>query len=98
MHMPLAGIQSLLLIATGVAAAGVGAALASRNIRTARRAFDRTAARSLSTLDGWDGWFLDGFSGVSTGLRWCSALASWLCWTLAGIGFITLGIHCISCL
>ena len=94
--MPLAGIQGLLLIATGVAAASVGAALARRKIWTAHRAFHRTAARSVSTLEGWDGWFLGGFSGVSTGLRWCSALASWLCWTLAGVAFITLGIHCIS--
>ena len=92
-RVTMAGLLCVFLIATGVAAITVGAALARQQVWHAGRVHDLTAARASATLEGWDGWFLGGFSRVATGLRWLTALAAGCFWTLVGAGFIALGIR-----
>ena len=79
------------LIVMGLVAAGVGMVLARHGFRAARRTYHRTASLSAATLEGWDAWFLGGFSGMTMGIRWLSTIAAWLAWTLAGIGLVGLG-------
>ncbi|MBI3321946.1 MAG: hypothetical protein HYZ91_06745, partial [Candidatus Omnitrophica bacterium] len=56
----------------------------------------RTASIPAVASEGWDAWFLDGFSVLSTGLRGVGAAAAWLVWTIAGISLIVLGIRLFS--
>ena len=90
------GIVSTLLVAIGLISAGVGAVIARQTVRAAHKTYHRTASRSPATLQGWDEWFLDGFLGLTAGIRWLSALGIWLAWTVAGIGFVWLGLHLIT--
>ena len=90
------GIVSALLVVIGLISVGVGAVVARRTVRAAHKAYHRIASLSPSTLEGWDDWFLDGFSGLTAGIQWLSALWAWLAWTLAGIGFLWLGLHLIT--
>ena len=90
------GIVSVLLVIIGLVSAGVGVVVARHTVRVAHKTYHRIAALSPSTLEGWDDWFLNGFSGIATGIRWLSALWAWLAWTLAGMGFLWLGLHLIT--
>ena len=85
-----------LTILTGLVAVGVGVAVASRSVESARRISRRTASRTAAALAGWGVWFLGGFSGMALGLRWLFAVALWLGWTAAGLGLMGLGIRLIQ--
>ena len=85
-----------LLIAMGFISAGVGIAIAASRLRTARRAYRRTVALHTATSGGWGAWFLGGFSGVTMGTQWLSAVTVWFIWTLAGVCLISLGIRLFS--
>lgn len=88
-------LLSVLMMATGLAAAAVGCVSANHALRSARRSHQRIAALAGTTADGWGAWFLGGFSSVSLGFRWIRALLVWAAWTLAGIGLIGLGVHTV---
>ena len=85
-----------LTILTGLVAVGVGVAVASRSVESARRTCRRTASRTAAALAGWGVWFLGGFSGMALGLRWLFAVALWLGWTAAGLGLMGLGLRLIK--
>ena len=87
------GVVSVLLVVMGLTSAWVGALIARRAVRTAHRTHHRTTSLSPATLDGWDAWFLDGFSALTAGIRWLSALGAWLGWTIAGAGLVWLGLR-----
>ena len=89
-------VVSGLVIATGLISAGVGMAVAAGRLRTARRAYRRTAALHAATSEGWGAWFLGGFSGGTMGTQWLSAVTAWFIWTIAGLGLISLGIRLFS--
>ncbi|PIQ83359.1 MAG: hypothetical protein COV75_08035 [Candidatus Omnitrophica bacterium CG11_big_fil_rev_8_21_14_0_20_63_9] len=91
-------ILSGLLMLTGIVAAGVGLAMARQNVRTAHRIHARTAARSTVIMEDWSGWFVGGFSSVTTGLRAICAVSIWLLWTAAGAALIVLGIRFLTLL
>ena len=80
---------------TGLVALGVGFVVASGQLRTARRVYNRTLARFGTILDGWASWFLVGFSTVTMGIHGVSAVAAWLVWTAAGTCLIGLGIRLV---
>lgn len=88
--------MSGLVILAGLLSAWVGVAMAASRVRIARRAYRKIEGLAAATPDGWHGWFLDGFSGLTVGVRWLSALAAWLGWTLAGAWLIGLGIRLLS--
>ena len=79
------------LIVMGLVAAGVGMVLARHGFRAAHRTYHRTTSLSAATPEGWDAWFLGGFSGMTMGIRWLSTVAAWLAWTAAGVGLVGLG-------
>ena len=85
-----------LSIAAGLVAAGVGVVAARHGLRAARRTYHKTAGLAAAAPEAWGGWFLGGFSGVTMGLRWLSAIAAWFTWTLAGLGFLGVGIRLVS--
>jgi hypothetical protein len=85
-------LVGVLLICMGVLAAGVGVLVADRSLRSADRVYRRIAAGSAGAIDGWGAWFLEGFSGVGTGLRGLIAVGIWLFWTFAGLALIGLGV------
>ena len=85
-----------LTILTGLVAAGVGLAVASRSVELARRTCRRTASRAAGALAGWGTWFVGGFAGMALGLRWLFAVALWIGWTVAGLGLMGLGIRLIK--
>ena len=89
-------VVSGLVIATGLISAGVGMAVAAGRLRTARRAYRRTTALHAATSEGWGAWFLGGFSGVTMGTQWLSAVTVGFIWTIAGLGLISLGIRLFS--
>ena len=80
-----------LLITTGLIAAAVGVLVAHQRLHQATRIHRRTLSLSLAP-EGWNSWFLVGFSSVSMGIQWLVAMTAWLAWTLAGMGFIALGL------
>jgi hypothetical protein len=84
------------LMILGGAAALIGLALAQRSLRLAHRAHAWTARRSDTTVEGWDAWFLTGFSDLTMGIRWLYALVVWSAWTLAGAGLIGLGVYVVE--
>ena len=86
-------LASVLVVATGLVAVIVGWMGAAQRLRCARRAYRKTTARHEALSGGWDAWFLGGFSGVTMGTQWLSALAAWAVWTLAGVCFIGLGVY-----
>ena len=85
-----------LMIATGLVALAVGCVMAGHALRDARRAYLRTASLSTATLESWSSWFLDGFSGVTMGIRWLFAIGLWLGWTVIGICLIGVGIRVLT--
>ena len=89
-------VMGALSIAAGIVAAWVGLVATRQALRTARRAYRKTAGLCAAAPEGWSGWFLDGFSGVTMGLRWLYAMVAWLTWTLAGLGFIGVGLRLVS--
>ena len=86
-----------LIIVMGLMAAGVGAMFASQSLRTAHRTYRKTTSLSTRVPEGWDAWFLGGFSRFTMGMRAMMALAAWITWTLAGVGLIGLGIRLFDC-
>ena len=89
-------VMGAMVIATGVVTAGVGIVVAQHALRTARRAYHRTASLSAAASEGWGTWFLGGFSGITMGIRWLYAVTAWITWTLAGVCLIGLGIRLVS--
>ena len=85
-----------LVIVTGLTAAGVGVAAAASRLRVARRAYRRTVTLYTASPGGWGSWFVGGFSAVTMGTQWLSALVAWFIWTLAGVGLIGLGLRLFS--
>jgi len=81
------------LVAMGCLSAGVGWIIAGRTLRLAHRTHGRTASRAATVLDGWDTWFLGGFSNLTMGLRSLYAMAVWAAWTVAGLALIGLGLQ-----
>lgn len=86
-------VVSGLVIAMGVVALGVGIASAISSLRAAHRVHHRTAGRATAMLEGWDAWFLQGFSTMTMGIRGLYAILLWLGWTLVGVTLIGLGIR-----
>ena len=80
-----------LAILAGVLVSGVGLAAAHQSLDTARRSSRKTAARAASSLEGWGGWFLQGFSGLALGLQWVAAVGAWLAWAATGLAFVWVG-------
>jgi hypothetical protein len=89
-------VVSGLVVTIGLIAVGVGVATATSRLRTAKRAYRRTAALHTAVSEGWGAWFVSGFSGITMGTQWLSAVTAWFIWTLAGVGLITLGIRLFS--
>ena len=89
-------IAGSLIILTGLVAAGVGIAVASRSLRATRRAYCRIVSRSASTLDPWGTWFLGGFSGLAMGIQWLYTVLAWLTWAVAGTVLIRIGFGCFD--
>ena len=85
-----------LVITTGLISAGVGIVAAAGRLRTAQRAYRRTEALHTAMSGGWGAWFLGGFSGVTMGTQWLSAVTAWFVWTVAGVYLISLGIRLFS--
>jgi len=88
-------IASSLIVTTGLCAAGVGIASAASRIRTADRTYRRTVTRHAAS-GGWNLWFLDGFSRLTIGTQWLTALAAGSLWTLAGLGLVGLGVRLLT--
>lgn len=86
-------LLSVLLILIGSVAVGLGLAMARQHVRTAHRIHARTAARATAIMEGWGGWFVGGFSSVTTGLRALVAVVLWLGWSAAGTALILVGIR-----
>jgi len=84
---------SSLAIAAGCLSAGVGYVVAVARLRVARRAYRKTAALNAALPGSWNAWFLGGFSSLTVGTQWLSALAAWGVWTLAGACLIALGLR-----
>jgi hypothetical protein len=84
-------VISLLVMATGALATGIGVVSARRRLQFARRAHQKTAHLYAAMPDGWTSWFLQGFAGLTIGTRGLFAAAAWMVWTLAGLCFIGLG-------
>lgn len=85
------GVLGTVMVLMGLGASAAGILLARQGLQAARRTYQRTQGRHAPIPDDWDAWFLSGFSGMTLGLRWLSALGGWLLWTLAGAGFVVLG-------
>jgi hypothetical protein len=85
-------VMGALMVAIGCLSAGVGVVLARNRWRAAHRSFHRTASLSAATAEGWDSWFLGGFSEVTMGIRRLSTVLAWLVLTLAGAWFVGAGI------
>ena len=82
-----------LVITTGVLSTCVGFVIATHRLRTAQRVYRKTEALSAATPEGWQAWFLSGFSGMTMATRWLFAMVAWLAWTAAGVGLVGLGIR-----
>lgn len=83
-------------MATGILAAGVGIAVAQHVVRTSQRAHHRLAALSTTLVEGWDAWFVGGFSGLTAGLSWVVAVAAWGLWTVTGLALVGFGVRLIT--
>lgn len=81
-----------LMIVIGFLSAGVGVLFARSRWQAARRSFHRISSLSATTAEGWDSWFLGGFSEVTMGLRRLSTVLAWLVLTLAGAWFVGAGV------
>ena len=82
-----------LIILSGLVIAGLGLVMALRSLRWAYRTHMRTARRSSGAVDGWESWFLGGFSTLSTGLRGLGAVTMCSAFSVTGIGLIGFGIR-----
>ena len=80
----------------GVLVSGVGLAAAHQSLDNARRSHRKTTARAASGLDGWGGWFLQGFSGLALGLQWMASIGAWLAWAATGLAFAWIGIRTLG--
>ena len=88
--------MGVLMVVTGIVASVVGVALGRHRLRVAHRAHARTASLSASAPEGWDWWFLGGFSGMTVGLHWVYAIVAWFAWSLAGLWFVWFGLRLLS--
>ena len=86
-------VISSLIIAIGILSVGVGILLARDMLSEARRVHVRMTSRATGVLEGWDAWFLGGFSRMAMGCRWLSAMAMCAGWSVIGLGCIGLGVH-----
>jgi hypothetical protein len=84
------------LVGTGLLAAGVGIAIAQQVVRTTLRAQQRLSTLSTTVVEGWDAWFIGGFSGVTAGFSWLYAVGVFALWATAGLGLMGLGIRLIT--
>ncbi len=87
-----ADLGSGIVIILGVMVLGVGALAAAGRLHDATRAHRKTAALSNTMPEGWSSWFLDGFSGVSIGLRYLRVTLLLVSWAAAGLCLIALGL------
>ena len=87
---------SSLIIAIGVLSVGIGILLARDMLREARRTHLRMMSRATDVLEGWDAWFLGGFSSMAMGCRWLWAMATCAGWSAIGLGCIGLGFRLLS--
>ena len=87
-------VVSSLIIAIGILSVGIGFLFAQDMVQAAHRLHWRMVSRA--TVEGWDAWFLGGFSRVAMGFRWLSAIATCAGWSLIGLGCIGLGIHVLT--
>jgi hypothetical protein len=86
-------VAGSLTVLMGVIAIGIGLVMADRVLQSGRRVYRRTAALSAATLGGWGSWFLGGFSGLSMGFRWLTAVGALVVWSAAGLGLVGVGIQ-----
>lgn len=84
---------SAVAVTTGLVLAGVGVIGATKRVRMAQRAHAKTAALCGTLPEGWDAWFVSGFSDVTMGTRWLFAVAVGCAWVVVGVCFIGLGLH-----
>ena len=84
---------STLVVVTGCVALGVGAAVFRHRLMSAQRVFQKTAALSEPDAEGWEAWFVGGFSHLAMGTRWLRAWAAGMAWGVAGLGLIGLGLR-----
>ncbi len=82
-----------LITMMGVVAMGLGALVARHSLAAARRVHQRTASLATATVDGWDAWFLGGFSGLALGIRWWYAVSIGMVLALAGACLIGVGVR-----
>ena len=87
---------SSLIIAVGILSVGVGIALALDILYEARRVHTRMISRATGILEGWDAWFLGGFSHIALGCRGLQAAAMCVGWSVIGLGCIGLGVHALG--
>ena len=82
-----------LIILIGIIAAWVGVLLANSRIRSANRAYQKTALLYATMPDGWSSWFMNGFSGVAIGTHLLRATLVFTAWAIAGLFLVVLGIQ-----
>jgi len=82
-----------LVVMMGLLAIGVGITLARSRLHATHRNYQRTTALATTLAEGWNGWFVGGFSGMTLGLRWLLIAVTAGAWALAGIGLIGFGIQ-----
>ena len=85
-------VISGLVIVTGVISTAVGIAAAAGRLRAAGRAYRKTETLYAAMPEGWNSWFLGGFSGLTMGTHLLWAIVVLASWTLAGACLITLGL------
>lgn len=81
-----------LAMLTGAIAVTIGWLMGRHALRAAQRSHHRTAALA-ALMEGWQEWFIGGFSGAALGIRWLSALMAGLLWVVAGGALVWLGIR-----
>ncbi len=86
-------VVSGLVCATGIVALLIGGLVCGLRFRSAQRTFERTTAMSHRVDDGWETWFMDGFSRVAVGMQGLRALAVGIGWSVAGLGLIGIGLR-----
>ena len=82
-----------LVMTMGFMTMGLGVGVARHSLAMARRVYQRTTSLATATMDGWDAWFLGGFSSLTMGIRWWSAISVGAVLTLTGVCLIGLGIR-----
>ena len=86
-------LMSALVVASGVLSSCVGIATAMHRLRIADRIQRRTATIYDTMPDGWNSWFLSGFSSLTVGTHWLWAGIGFAGWVIAGSCLIWLGLR-----